>query len=69
MKAVQVSALPTNKLTIGALVAPAVMEVWQRVMTDLYPPLAGPEMAILVAWLVGIMAAYPVKDRANIPVE
>lgn len=68
-KAVQASRLPTRKLSVGAMVGPVVTEVWGRVMVDVYPPLAGPQMAMLAGALAAIAVAYWVKDRANVPVE
>lgn len=68
MKAVQTSGLPTRKLAVGAMVGPAVTEVWGSVMVGIYPPLSGPEMSMLIGALAAVAVAYWVKDRANMPV-
>lgn len=56
---------PTNKLMISALVAPAVTEAWGAVMADIYTPLSGPEVSMLVGALAALAAGYFVRDRAN----
>lgn len=63
----QPSALPSNKLAIAALVGPAASEIWQSVMLDLYPPLAGDMTTMLVAGLITLFVGYWVPDRANLP--
>ena len=62
----QPSALPTRKLTVAALIAPAATEAWQGVMTDLYPPLGGEAMGMLAGALAALLVGYYVKDRANV---
>lgn len=66
MKAVQSSAMPTRKLTVGALIAPAASEAWGAIMATVYPPLSGPEVSLLIGALAGVAVAYWVKDRPNI---
>jgi len=75
-KATQKSAMPTNKLTVGASVSaiigtqlsPAVAEVWPQIVPGV---LAGPAVteivAAMVALIAGLLAAYWVKDAPNVP--
>lgn len=63
----QPSLLPTNKMTVAALVGPAFAEVWTRLMTDLAPALAGEAMSVLAGSTAAICVAYWVRDRANVP--
>lgn len=65
--ATQSNALPTNKLAIAALIGPASSEIWQNVMLDLYPPLAGDMTTMLMAGLITLFVGYYVPDRANVP--
>lgn len=67
--AVQSSMLPTRKLAVAAAVGPATGEVWARVMTDIYPALAGPQFSLLVATSAALFVGYWVKDAPNIPVS
>lgn len=60
----QPSVLPTNKLTVGALLAPAIAEVFQAYAP---PELSGPAMSALVGALIAMFVAYWVPDRANVP--
>lgn len=61
----QPSALPTRKLTVAAMLAPAASEAWGAVMQGVYPPVAGPEMSMLMGALVALAVGYFVRDRAN----
>lgn len=56
---------PTNKLMISALVAPAVTEAWGAIMADVYAPLAGAEVSMLVGSVAALVVGYFVRDRAN----
>lgn len=62
----QPSALPTRKLTVAAMIAPAVTEAWGAFMTDVYPPVAGPEVSMLVGATAALLLGYFVRDRANV---
>lgn len=68
MKATQATAMPTRKLTVGAMIGPVVTEVWGSVMADIYPPLSGPELSMLIGALAAIAVAYWIKDAPNVPV-
>lgn len=61
----QPSALPTRKLTVAAMIAPAVTEAWGAILADLYPPVSGPEVSMFVGALAGLAVGYFVRDRAN----
>lgn len=56
--------LPSNKLTVAAMIGPAVVEVWQVVA---HAALAGPAMSALVGSVVALVVGYFVDDRANVP--
>lgn len=62
----QPSKMPTNKLMTAVAIGPAVTEAWGAVMADIYPPLAGPEVSILVGALAAAAIGYLVKDRPNV---
>jgi hypothetical protein len=78
VKADQVSWRPTNKLSIGAAVAPiaalnaepAVAEVWPQIAPAI---LSGPAvttaMAAICGAFAGVLAAYWVPDAPNVPRE
>lgn len=66
MKVNQPSAMPTRKLMTGALVGPAAAEAWGNIMATVYPPVAGPEMSMLIGALAAVLVAYWVRDRANV---
>ena len=63
----QASALPTNKLAVAALIGPATTEAWGAVMATIYPPVAGPEVSLLVGALATLIVGWFVPDRANVP--
>lgn len=62
----QPSKLPTNKMTLAALVGPAAAEVWARFMAENAPSLSGDAMSMLIGSLAALSVAYWVKDRANV---
>lgn len=70
----QASALPTNKLTVGALIAAAVQEVYPGLVAalvtspELAAALTGPTVSMLIGALAGIAVGYFVPDRVNVPV-
>lgn len=71
----QISALPTNKLAVGATVAaiigtqsgPLVTEIWPQIAPAV---LSGPVMtdtlAMLVAMIGGVVVGWFVPDRPNV---
>lgn len=62
----QPSALPTNKLSVAVMIGPAATEAWGAVMATVYPPIAGPEMSVLVGALAALVVGWFVPDRANV---
>ena len=62
----QPSKMPTNKLMVAAMVAPAVTEVWGIILADLYPQLAGPAVSGLAGAVAALVVGYYVRDRANV---
>ena len=62
----QPDAYPTNKLTVAAMIAPAVTEAYQNVMTQFYAPLSGPAMGMLAGAAAAMIAGYFVPDRDNV---
>lgn len=62
----QPSARPTNKLMVAALVGPAVTEAWQNVMLEIYLPLAGESVGMLMGGLAALAVGYMVRDRPNV---
>lgn len=62
----QPTAMPTNKLMVGAMATAAVTEAWGAIMADLYPPLAGEAMSMLMGAMAGLAVGYFVRDRANV---
>ena len=62
--ATQTSRLPTNKLAVGVLLAPAMAEIWGA-----YAPaeLTGPAMSALVGAVIALAVGYFVPDRLNVP--
>lgn len=66
MNATQTSRLPTRKLTVGALIGPAVSEAWGAVMADAYPPMSGPEVSMLIGAIAAVAVAYWIKDAPNV---
>ena len=56
--------LPTNKLTVAALIGPAFVEVWQAVGPV---ALTGPAMSSLLGGIVVLLIGRYVPDRANVP--
>ena len=71
MKAVQPRGWPTRKLAVGALVASASSQVWSNFAPDYAPMLTGPDVSMLVGFVVstavGYAVAWFVKDEPNIP--
>jgi hypothetical protein len=65
----QPSNLPTNKLSVAVMIGPAATEAWGAVMATIYPPLAGPEMSVLVGALAALVVGWFVPDRANVRAE
>ena len=63
----QASALPTNKLMVSALIAPAFTEFWGTFMSENFPALGGEAVTILVGALAALVVGYFVPDRANVP--
>lgn len=63
----QSSSLPTNKLMVSALIAPAFTEFWGTFMAENYPPLSGDAVTILVGALAALVVGYFIPDRANVP--
>jgi hypothetical protein len=63
----QASALPTNKLSVAAMIGPAATEAWGAVMADLYPALSGPAVSMLVGALAAVAVGWFVPDRPNVP--
>lgn len=61
----QTTYLPTNKLAIASLIGPAAVEAYQAVMLDIYPPLSGEAMSMLVGAFVALSVGYFVPDRPN----
>lgn len=73
--AVQTSALPTNKLAVGALLAslaatkagPLTAEIWpQLAPAFLAGPVATDVAQVLVGALAGVAVGWFVKDRPNL---
>lgn len=62
----QPSAWPTRKLGTGAVIGPVAAELWRNLMGQIYAPVAGPEMSMLIGTLAAIGVAYWVRDRANV---
>ncbi|MFC4672057.1 hypothetical protein ACFO5X_26145 [Seohaeicola nanhaiensis] len=62
----QPSSLPTNKLTVAALVGPAVTEAYGAVMQTIYVPLAGEAMSVFVGTFAAFAVGYFIRDRANV---
>lgn len=58
---------PTNKLMVASAIAPAASEAWGRVMADLAPALAGPDVSILAGLLAALGVGWFVSDRPNVP--
>jgi hypothetical protein len=62
----QPSPLPTNKLAVAVLIGPAATEAWGAVMAQIYLPMSGPEVSMLVGGLAALAVGYIVRDRVNV---
>lgn len=62
----QPSAMPTRKLTVAALIGPAVTETWQMLMLDLYPALSGDKLSMLVGMGAAFLFGYYTRDKPNV---
>ena len=59
---------PTNKLAVAVMIGPAATEAWGAMMAGIYPPVAGPEVSMLVGAIVALAVGYFVRDQANVVV-